>query len=154
MKNPNVRILLIAAVLIVLAAAAGLFFSHGGGLSASDALPPDGSTRIEPAAPAANADTQAYLRIQVGGTTWPDIPLTDGGVYTVTQPEKGAVNVIHTTATGAVMHSSTCKNQHCVQQGEVSLANRETRVMGSLIVCLPNEVLLELLTPQEAGHSN
>jgi len=150
-KNANVLVLIIAAVLIVLVGGAGLLLGRQSPVPEQTAAPvPDGVT-ITPAAPEAGADTQAYLRVQVGGEVWPVIPLTDGGVYTVTQPEKGAVNVIHTTRTGAVMHSSTCENQNCVQQGEVTLSNRGTRVLGSLIVCLPNEVLVELLSPQEAG---
>ena len=63
----------------------------------------------------------------------------------------GRVNVIHTTENSIVMHSSSCENQDCVDQGVVSLENRDSRVLGSLIVCLPNEVILELVSAEEAG---
>ena len=154
MKNANVRVLLAAAVLIVLAAAAGLTVGRqnltpGIQRTAPEALQMAGVT-VTPAFPEANGQTKAVLRIQVGGETLPDLPLTEDGVYMVSQPEKEAVNVIHTTATGAVMHSSTCDNQNCVEQGEVTLDNRDWRVMGNLIVCLPNQVLLELLSAEEA----
>ena len=133
MRNPNVRILLIAAVLIAAVAAAA-------------ALLPKGTTGGTEAA----QNAQGYLRIQVGDEIWPLVPLADGGEYVVEQGS-GVKNVIHTTATSAVMHSSTCDNQNCVDQGVVSLENRSTRVLGGLIVCLPNEVILEVLSPDETG---
>ena len=147
MNNANVRVLVIVFVLVALVAAAGAIVA---GMQTPDA-PPVVSERVSitPAFPEKTADTQAYLRVQVGDEIWPLIPLTDGGEYTVSQSDTGAKNVIHTTQTGAVMHFSTCDNQNCVQQGEVTLANRELRAMGNLIVCLPNQVVLELLEPEE-----
>ena len=150
MKNANVLVLCIAAAVILLIAAAGLLL----GQQSSVSLPADSpaasadpaAVQILPAPPQADSATQAYVRIQVGGEIWPDIPLTDGGEYIITQPVSGAVNVLHTTSTGVVMHSSTCDNQNCVQQGEVTLENQSTRVLGSLIVCLPNQVVVELIS--------
>ena len=147
MNNANVRVLVIVFALIALVAAAGGIVA---GMQTPDA-PPVISERVSitPAIPEKTDDTQAYLRVQVGDEIWPLIPLTDGGEYTVSQSDTGAKNVIRTTAASAVMHFSTCDNQNCVQQGEVSLGNRELRAMGNLIVCLPNEVVLELLEPEE-----
>jgi len=147
MNNANVRVLVIVFALVALVAAAGAIVS---GVQTEDA-PPVTSERVSitPAIPEKTADTQAYLRIQVGDVIWPLIPLTDGGEYTISQSDTGAKNVVQTTASGAVMHFSTCDNQNCVQQGEVTLTNRELRAMGNLIVCLPNQVVLELLEPEE-----
>jgi len=138
LKNPNVRIVVIALALAAAVALAALLVKPGG-----EIVPPDaqGEGRELP---------KAYLRVQVGSEVLPLLPLTDGGEYEVDQGN-GRVNVIHTTATGAVMHSSTCDNQSCVEQGEVTLDNRDSRVLAGLIICLPNEVVLELLTPEEAG---
>ena len=136
MRNPNVRILIIAAVLIVIVAAAG-FVSYQGTLGSE--------------APAGDAP-KAYLRVQVGSEIWPLMPLADGGEYVVDQGS-GVVNVIHTTETSVVMHSSTCDNQSCVEQGVVSLDNMQDRVLGGLIICLPNEVILELVPPEAAGEN-
>ena len=130
LRNPNVRILLIAVVLIAVVGIAGFLSMRSTGGVQTD-------------------DTQAYLRVQVGSEVWPLIPLKDGGEYVVEQ-ENGRRNVIHTTETGIVMHFSTCDNQNCVDQGAVTLDNRENRVLGSLIVCLPNEIVLELVAPEEA----
>ena len=135
MRNPNVKILIIALVLVAAVGAAGLFMSR-------DLLTP------VPSAP--EGAVQAYLRIQVKDQVWEAFPLTDGGEYVIDQQD-GKTNVVHTTATGAVMHSSTCDNQSCVQQGEVTLENRDSRVLANMIICLPNEVILEVLTPAEAG---
>ena len=142
MRNPNVKILVIVLVLVAAVAAAGLVITHNGYLSAK---------RTDPQPPvAAENGVQAYLRVQVGDQVWDPIALADGDEYTITQPD-GKTNVVHVTATGAVMHSSTCDNQSCVQQGEVTLENRDMRVLSNMIICLPNEVILEVLTPEEAG---
>ena len=134
MRNPNVRILLIAVILIAVVAVVGIMSQPEG----QDAV--SGATR----------EAKAYLRVQAGSEVWPLIPLTDGGEYVVEQ-DGGRKNVIRTTEDGIVMHFSTCDNQNCIHQGVVSVDNRSTRVMGSLIVCLPNEVVLELVTPDEAN---
>jgi hypothetical protein len=48
------------------------------------------------------------------------------------------------------MESSNCDNQNCVQQGEVTLDNREERLLFNMVICLPHELQLELLTRAEA----
>ena len=60
-----------------------------------------------------------------------------------------AVNVIHLTPDSVCMEDSTCENHDCVQQGTVSLENREDRILGNMIICLPNQVFLQLYTPEE-----
>ena len=57
-------------------------------------------------------------------------------------------NTIHVTPDSIWMEHSTCDNQDCVMQGTVSLDNMETRVLSNMIICLPNEVVLELHTPE------
>ncbi len=136
MRNPNVRILVIVLALIVVVAAFGLLMNR-------PLLP-------EAVQTPAQGEAQAYLRVQVGDQVWEPIALADGESYTITQPD-GKENVVHATATGAVMHFSTCDNQSCVEQGEVTLENRDARVLTNMIICLPNQVILEVLTPEEAG---
>ena len=92
--------------------------------------------------------TKAYLVVTVAGGTYEPIPLTEEGRYTITRGEM--VNVIAVTPDSVWMHSSTCDGQDCVQQGVVSLANRNDRVLQNMVLCLPNEVILELLTEEEA----
>lgn len=96
----------------------------------------------------ATSQTKAYLLVTVGGVVYRPLPLTEEGEYTLTQ-ENGAQNVIHVTADSVNMQSSTCDNQDCVMQGTVSLENMEDRLLGNMIVCLPNQVTLELYTAEE-----
>ena len=52
------------------------------------------------------------------------------------------------TLTVTVMASSTCHNQLCVQMGEVTLDNWETRPNQQFIICLPNRVSVELVVKE------
>lgn len=101
------------------------------------------------AAEATDAPAKAYLLVTVGGTVYQPLPLTRDGRYTVTQKATGAENVIHVTEDSVNMESSTCENQDCVNQGVVSLENKNERILANMIICLPNQVTLELYTPDE-----
>lgn len=54
-------------------------------------------------------------------------------------------NEIQVTENSVYMHDSTCENQDCVLQGEVTLDNITQRPLGAWIICLPNQVSIELL---------
>ena len=95
-------------------------------------------------------EPKAYLLVIIGDAVYQPVPLTGDGDYTVTQKAIGAENKIHVTVESIQMSSANCDNQDCVDQGEVSLSNREERLLGNMIICLPNNVTLELLTPAEA----
>ena len=45
------------------------------------------------------------------------------------------------------MHSSTCDNQLCIGQGEVTVENYTRRILGPYVLCLPNQVELQLVVP-------
>jgi len=60
-----------------------------------------------------------------------------------------AVNVVHLTPEGFRMEESNCRGQDCIGEGEVTLANREERILGSMVICLPNQLMLELMTREE-----
>ena len=47
------------------------------------------------------------------------------------------------------MHEANCENQDCVEQGEVTLENKDTREGGSYIICQQNFVTLRLCTRAE-----
>lgn len=59
------------------------------------------------------------------------------------------LNVIHLTPDGVWMEDANCANHDCMDQGEVTLDNIDERVLGNMIICLPNQVVLQLYTPQE-----
>lgn len=94
-------------------------------------------------------DTTAYLVITVAGEMYEPIKLEEEGRYSITRGEM--VNVIAVTPDSVTMHSSTCDNQDCVLQGTVSLENRADRVLQNMILCMPNEVVLELYTEEEVA---
>lgn len=108
------------------------------------------ATTAAPTAEATEAASiKAYLLVTVGDTVYQPIPLTKETTYTVHQDATDATNVIHVTADSIWMESSTCEGQDCVKQGAVSLSNKGSRILGSMVICLPNQVTLELLTPAE-----
>lgn len=85
---------------------------------------------------------------------WLPLPTAEEGEYTYpliqilpdgTQTE----NMIHLLPDGVYMEASTCSNQDCVHEGTVTLENRSERVLGNAILCLPNQVSLELFSMQE-----
>lgn len=117
-------------------------------VTAAPSATPSASEAPSAAVPAGPA--KAYLVVTVNNMMYEPIPLTGEGSYTLTQKDIDAVNVIHVTQDSVFMESSTCEGQDCVKQGTVSLENREHRVLGNMIICLPNRVSLELYTPEEA----
>ena len=67
--------------------------------------------------------------------------LADGSEY---------VNVLHLTPDGFRMEDANCEGHDCVNQGEVTLKNREDRILFNMIICLPHQLSAELITREEA----
>ena len=83
------------------------------------------------------------------------LPLPVEGEYTRTirqnMPDGSeAVNVLHLTPSGVRMEDSNCEGHDCINEGEVTLENREERVLWNMIICLPHQLSLELITRAEA----
>ena len=83
------------------------------------------------------------------------LPLPTEGEYTRTirqiMPDGSeAINVLHLTPNGVWMEEANCEGQDCVGEGEVTLENREERVLWNMIICLPHQLALELITREEA----
>ena len=83
------------------------------------------------------------------------LPLPLEGEYTRTIRQKmadgtEAVNVLHLTSNGVWMEDSNCEGHDCINEGEVTLENREERVLWNMIICLPHQLSLELITREEA----
>ncbi len=91
----------------------------------------------------------AYLLINVNNHIYEPIPLTGDRLVTITQ-ENGRQNVAAVSAQSAHMSVSTCPGQECIHQGQVSLENRDQRVLYNQIICLPNTVILSVLDEKEA----
>lgn len=154
MRNKNIWILLGTAAVILLLLAASQLFSGPGAVVTDGAPTMAPSEAPSPQTTSDGEDTtavpvRAYLLVTVGGVPYQPLPLTREGDYTITQKATGAENVIHVSAEGVYMKSSTCEKHDCVQQGEVTLDNKDTRILGNMIICLPNQVTLELYSEQE-----
>lgn len=90
---------------------------------------------------------EAYLVISVQGILYEPLPLGGEGVFTIKQDENTS-NTVHVTPDSVWMEHSSCDNQDCVDQGTVSLDNMDSRVLYNMIICLPNQVVLELHTAE------
>lgn len=150
MRNKNLWIILAAGVLIIAVFGAGMLMKptpaniNGGALVT--AAP---ETTEATATDITAAEAKAYLLVTVGGVTYQPLPLTGEGEFSITQGESGMVNVVHVTPDSIWMADSTCDNHDCVEQGTVTLATMNDRVLGNMIICLPHQVTLELYTAGE-----
>ena len=96
---------------------------------------------------------KGYVRVITSTQTgW--LPLPENGEQTfplkqMTESGDEIENVIHLTPNGVYMESATCENQDCVHQGEVTLENKAGRALENMIICLPNQVCLELYSIEE-----
>lgn len=88
------------------------------------------------------------VRITVDGKVYATEVLDEERDIVVEQ-DNGARNVITLYADGFRMRSSTCRNQLCVQQGDVNISNFADRALGAHVICLPNRVDVELLLSEE-----
>ena len=69
-------------------------------------------------------------------------------IITVKQ-ENGAINRIHITPEYVEMESSTCENQDCIGEGEVNVNTYKDRILSTYIICLPNQVTIEMVPADE-----
>ena len=96
---------------------------------------------------AAQGPAKAYLLVTVAGMVYEPIPLYEAGRYSIRRGDYE--NIIEVTEDSIRMAESNCANQDCVEQGVVSLDNRDDRVLRNMVICLPNDVALELYTYEE-----
>ncbi|MBQ9252483.1 MAG: NusG domain II-containing protein [Clostridia bacterium] len=83
---------------------------------------------------------------------WLPLPESEDYLFPLNQtlPDGSQVeNILHVTPEGVYMESSSCENQDCIHQGTVTLENRNDRILYNMIICLPNQVTLQLFTPEE-----
>lgn len=92
---------------------------------------------------------ESYLVVTTANNTYSPIPLNEDNEFRITQKD-GSENVIHIGKNSFYMKSSNCDNQNCVEEGEVTLENRSTRLLLNFVYCLPHNLSLEMLSPDEA----
>lgn len=108
-------ILIIAAALAVCLVAA-LFFAGSGG---------------------------SKVRVYLGEELYEEASLYRDNTIVIEQPN-GSRNEIRIEQGRVYMAFSTCENQNCVHQGEMTSDNIAERAMSNWIICLPNKVTVEL----------
>ena len=145
-RNSRRTILLIAAALAVCAAAAaGLLLRPG-------AQPPEGAgaVRVELDGIPWNTESASLpetggLRVYItlDGKPLLDLPFEEKHTVRVQQPD-GGENTVTLTGEAVMMTKANCEGQDCVEMGEVTRDNLETRVMGGFIICLPHRLSVEV----------
>ncbi|SET35140.1 hypothetical protein SAMN05660297_02153 [Natronincola peptidivorans] len=86
---------------------------------------------------------ESYVNIYVEGSEYERVTLNETQVVTI--DVEGKYNEIKINTDGVVMQKASCSNQDCLEQGEVTLDNINTRPLGGWIICLPNHVSVELV---------
>ena len=81
--------------------------------------------------------------ITLDGKALIDLPFGQAHTIRVVQAD-GSENTIELTGELVHMLSATCKNQDCVDMGEVTRDNYELRALGGFIICLPQKVSVEV----------
>ncbi|MBQ8093778.1 MAG: NusG domain II-containing protein [Clostridia bacterium] len=92
---------------------------------------------------------KGHVVIMVGGRQYGDpIPMDRDKIITIRQ-SADRINRIHISRDSVYMESSTCENQDCVGEGEITPENYRTRILSTYIVCLPNEVTVEFIPAED-----
>lgn len=97
----------------------------------------------------------AYVLVSAQNNLIGFLPLPTEGEYSRTIRLKQAdgsetINVVHLATDGFWMEDSNCEGHDCIEEGKVTLENREERVLGSWVICLPHQLICELMTREEA----
>ena len=103
------------------------------------------------ALPVQVAEASLYVRYSINGSEAAIIPLVAEEEIVIDQGED-QVNVLRLWPGGVEMKSSTCHNQLCVAQGQVTPENRYDRPLLHMLVCAPHRLVVELLDAAEAGE--
>lgn len=92
---------------------------------------------------------RGHVVLTVGGRQYGDPIAMDRDKIITLKQEDGKINKVHITPEKVFMESSTCDNQDCVMQGEITLDNYKTRVLSTYVICLPNNVSIEMIPAEE-----
>ena len=110
---------------------------------------PQSANMVGPMMPTQTEKVRGHVVITVAGRQYGDpIPMDRDKIITVKQ-ENGAINRIHITPEYVEMESSTCENQDCIGEGEVNVNTYKDRILSTYIICLPNQVTIEMVPADE-----
>lgn len=117
-------------------------------------LTTDGNGEETTAGDAHNAaEHMDLVAIYVGNDLYTVLDFHEAQVFEVNQGN-GVTNEITLTGDSVYMSHSSCDNQDCVQQGDITLENLETRVLMNWVICLPNGVTIELVPDVDTSAAN
>ena len=106
---------------------------------------PQSANMVGPVMPQQTDKVRGYVVITVAGRQYGDpIPMDRDKIITIKQ-DNGEINKIHITPEYVVMESSTCENQDCIGEGEVNVNTYKDRILSTYIICLPNQVTIEMV---------
>ena len=110
---------------------------------------PQSANMVGPVMPQQTDKVRGYVVITVAGRQYGDpIPMDRDKIITIKQ-DNGEINKIHITPEYVVMESSTCENQDCIGEGEVNVNTYKDRILSTYIICLPNQVTIEMVPADE-----
>ena len=110
---------------------------------------PQSANMVGPMMPKQTEKVRGHVVITVAGRQYGDpIPMDRDKIITVKQ-ENGAIDRIHITPEYVEMESSTCENQDCIGEGEVNVNTYKDRILSTYIICLPNQVTIEMVPADE-----
>ena len=110
---------------------------------------PQSANMVGPMMPRQTDKVRGYVVITVAGRQYGDpIPMDRDKIITIKQ-DNGDINKIHITPEYVVMESSTCENQDCIGEGEVNVNTYKDRILSTYIICLPNQVTIEMVPADE-----
>ena len=108
-------------------------------------VPTQEAAMVGPMPPKKAETVRGYVVLTVGGRQYGDpIPMDRDKIITLKQDD-GKLNKVHITPETVYMEFSTCENQDCVGQGEVHVDTYKDRILGTYIICLPNNVSVEMV---------
>ncbi len=87
-------------------------------------------------------------RILVGNYLYKEVSLDEDQVIEIDQGN-GIINHVEVKDGAIDMLDSSCPDQQCVGQGEITRENYEERILRNWIICLPNQVTIELTLEDE-----
>ena len=155
-KRKDLKVIIPVLVLLIALLAAARLLPGAGKQANAGQLQTAGEAAAEPASAQEEGESRpgliaadAYLKVQVGNSVYEPLALTQERELVIDQPD-GKQNVVKITPDSVAMLSSSCDNQDCLHQGTVTLDNRDDRALMDMIICLPNQVMLQLLDREEA----
>ena len=118
-------------------------------ITAEPTAAPESAIMVGPVMPKQTDKVRGYVVITVAGRQYGDpIPMDRDKIITIKQ-DNGEINKIHITPEYVEMESSTCENQDCIGEGEVNVNTYKDRILSTYIICLPNQVTIEMVPADE-----